>query len=241
MIKILLHNKVLKFFYAIILLPLCYVLLRTLFYVIVNLEFSNKIVQLFLLGCATYLFIHILLYKPIKLYIIGHELVHTISAYLCGIKVKKIKIGSSSGTVNVDKVNTFVALSPYFVPFYSFVIFILWVVTKFIFKVNISIEILSFALGFTIAFHLILTAYAIYIGQQDFQISGWLFSIVVVLILNCILLIFIFMVLTPVKVNVSEIKNFFISLTKQTYYNCYLGISKFLSYIVYSLKTKTKQ
>ncbi len=229
-IKFLIHNKIMKFFYAVILLPFCYSLFCTLIYVIKNIQFSNKIFQYFILGNVGYLFTHLLLYKPIKLYVIGHELVHMISTYICGGKVKKVKIGTSYGSVNVDKVNTFIALSPYFVPFYTIITVLLWSLLKYIVKINLSIEILSFFIGFTIAFHIILTIYAIYIGQQDFKISGWLFSMVIVFMINCLILILLFVIMFSPKVHVSQIKNFFVHNTKYAYNICYLAIVRLIKH-----------
>lgn len=239
MIKFLLYNKVVKFFYGILLLPLCYGLFRTLLYVIVNIEFSNKLVYAFLSGAGLYLILHFVLYKPIRIYVIGHELVHAISAYICGGKVKKLRIGSSYGSVNVDKVNTFIALSPYFVPFYSLIVMIIWILVKYLFKLNVPIEILTFLLGFTIMFHIVLTLYAIYIGQQDFKISGWLFSIVLIFIINCLILISIFLILFPSKLNFSGVREFFLGLTVQTYKFCYNKILEIIKFVVQTAKVKT--
>ncbi len=239
MIKFLLYNKVVKFFYGILLLPLCYVLFRTLLYVIVNIEFSNKLIYAFCLGSGLYLILHLVLYKPIKIYVVGHELVHAISAYICGGKVKKLKIGSSYGSVNVDKVNTFIALSPYFVPFYSLIVIIVWLLVKYLLKLNVPIEILTFLLGFTIMFHIVLTLYAIYIGQQDFKISGWLFSIVLIFIINCLILSSIFLVLFPSKLNFGSVREFFLDFTIQTYKFCYYKISEIVKFVIQVSKTKT--
>lgn len=231
MIKFLMNNKILKFFYAVMLLPFCYSIFVTLIYVIKNTQLSNKLVQFFLLGAGVYFVIHVLLYKPIKLYVIGHELMHMISTYICGGKVKKVKIGSSYGSVNVNKINTFIALSPYFVPLYTIIIIFLWFALKYIGKVNLSTEILSFFVGFTIMFHIMLTIYAIYIGQQDFKISGWLFSIVVIFIINCLILILLFMLMFSPKITISQIKDFFILNTKNTYILCYKKLTNLSIYI----------
>jgi hypothetical protein len=153
-----------------------------------------------------------------------------ISTYICGGKVKKVKIGTSYGSVNVNKVNTFIALSPYFVPLYTIIVTLLWAILKYIIKINLSIEILSFFIGFTIMFHLLLTIYAIYIGQQDFKISGWLFSIIIIFIINCLILIFLFILLFLPKIQISQIKDFFLLNTKNAYIICYQKVIKFINY-----------
>jgi hypothetical protein len=230
MIKLLVYNKIIKFFYALLLIPFCYSLFLTLIYIIKNIQLSNKLVQYFILGAGGYLCLHFLFYKPMILYVIGHEFIHMISTYICGGKVKKVKIGTSYGSVNVNKVNTFIALSPYFVPLYTIIVTLLWVILKYIIKINLSIEILSFFIGFTIMFHLLLTMYAIYIGQQDFKISGWLFSIIIIFIINCLILIFLFILLFLPKIQISQIKDFFLLNTKNAYIICYQKVIKFIKY-----------
>ncbi|MCS7151670.1 MAG: hypothetical protein NZ928_04750 [Endomicrobia bacterium] len=221
MIKFLLYNKVVKFLYGVLLLPMCYVLISTLIFVLSKIELSNYLVQYFLFGIITYVLIHFFFYKPISIYVFSHELVHVISAYLCGSKIKKVKISTNQGSVNVDKVNTFIALSPYFVPLYSILGTLVWFVVRFLFKLELSVGLLSFFLGFTIAFHIILTIHAIYLGQQDLKISGWLFSTVLIFILNCIILIALFNVMFLNRNDINLTKDFFLRSIILTYKECY--------------------
>ncbi|MCX7641012.1 MAG: hypothetical protein N2Z20_00035 [Elusimicrobiales bacterium] len=229
MIKFFLHNKLVKFFYAIFLLPLCFTLLKTLIYVITNVEFQDKLVVAFFIGMGSYVVFHLVFYKPIKFYVLGHELVHVLSTYLCGGKIKNIKISNFYGCVNVNKVNTFIALSPYFVPFYSIIITLLWIICRYLLKLKIPTEVFMFLLGFSIMFHLILTIYAIYVGQTDFRISGWLFSIVVILIVNCLILIFLFTFIFSSKIKINELKDYFFGVLVSTYKFFYFKLKLLLS------------
>ena len=238
MINFFLNNKIIKFFYGILLLPLCYSIFLTLIYVIKNIEFNSNPVKFFLFGASSYLILHILLYKPIKVYIIGHELIHAISAYLCGASVKNLKIGKSYGSVNVEKINTFIALSPYFVPFYSIVVIFIWLLTKYLFKLNVSAEIFMFFLGFTIMFHLLLTIYAISLGQQDLKVSGWLFSVVVIFIINCLILIVLLVALFPLKTKIDEFKDYFLNFTSDIYKICFEKILQIVKYFIKYFKEK---
>ncbi|MFN3550413.1 MAG: hypothetical protein ACK4WJ_01170 [Endomicrobiia bacterium] len=238
MIKFFLTNKIIKFFYGIALLPLCYVFFQTLIFVIKNIEFSNSIVKSFFIGCGSYLVIHILLYKPLKLYVIGHELVHAISGYLCGANVKNVKVAKSYGLVNVDKINTFIALSPYFVPFYSLIIIILWVIVKYFIKLDIPIEYFMFFLGLTITFHLVLTIYAVSLGQQDLKISGWLFSIVIIFIINCLILILLFIFLFPSKIKFLDVKDHFLNYLFLSYRVCFNKTLDFTKFLIDKIKNK---
>lgn len=226
-----LRSKIIKFFYALFLLPLCLVLLKTLIYVVTNVEFKDKLVVSFFIGMGSYIVFHFLLYKPIKIYIIGHELVHVLSTYLCGGKVKKMKIRGLHGSVNVDKVNTFIALSPYFIPFYSVIVAFLWLVFRHLLKLNIPTEVFVFLLGFTMMFHLVLTLYAIYLGQTDFEICGWLFSMVVILIANSLILIFLFTFIFSSKLKFYDVKDYFLKNLFCFYKFIYLKSKDFLVFV----------
>lgn len=238
MFKFILYNKAVKFFYALALLPLCFAIFKTLTYVVTNVDFKDKLVIFFFLGMGVYVIFHILLYKPIKIYILGHELVHILSAYLCGGRVKKMKIGESYGSVNVDKVNTFIALSPYFIPFYSLIVALLWLVVKYLVRLNIPTEIFVFLLGFTIMFHLVLTLYAIYLGQTDFEVSGWFFSIVVIIIVNCLILIFLFTFIFSSKLKFIDIREYFVKNLISSYKFIYF---KFRDLVILAFSKMSKQ
>ncbi len=233
--KILFH-KITKFFYAIILLPFCYTSFLMLIYVLKNIEYSNSKVYPFFLGAGCYLVVHFLLYKPIKIYVIGHELMHALSAKLCGAQVRRIKVNKFSGTVDVSKVNTFIALSPYFVPLYSIVIGIIWLIVRYVFKLNVRIEIFMFLLGFSLMFHLVLTIFAVSVGQQDFKISGWLFSIVVIFIVNCIFLITLLLVLLPNKIGYMEAVKKFFNLNIEIYKVSFTKSQQIIKYIINTIQ-----
>ncbi|MCX7956549.1 MAG: hypothetical protein N2643_01465 [Endomicrobia bacterium] len=235
--RVLLYNKIVKFIYGIILLPFCWVIFKTLIFVVTNAELKDKYIITFFIGMIAYIIFHFVLYKPVRFYVIGHELVHAISAYLCGAKVKKIKINSSYGTVNVNKVNSFIALSPYFVPFYSIILALLWIVLKNLLKLNIPQEIFVFLLGFTIMFHLVLTIYAIYLGQKDLEIPGWLFSIVIIFIVNCLLFIGLFIFVFPSKLNFVELKRYVSKELFVSYKNIYLKLRDGLPILVEKVKS----
>lgn len=229
-------SKVLKFFYGLLLLPLCYSVFLSLVYVLQNIEYSNNLVTMFFLGSAGYLALHFLLYKPMRVYVFGHELMHVISAKLCGAKVGKIKVNKGSGMVNVSKVNTFIALSPYLIPIYSLFIILLWVITKNLFKFNIRIELFMFLLGFSLMFHLVLTLFAISVGQTDFQVAGWLFSLVVIFIINCLILMLLFIILLPTKVGYKEVLDNLINTTVQTYKITFIKLKEIIKYFFLKVK-----
>ncbi len=230
-----LNSKLFKFFYGIILLPFCYGFLKVFIFIIQKLEFSDRFVVIFLSGLIFYLIIHFCFYNPIRIYVIGHEFVHMISAWICGAKVSKVKLKKNSGAVTVNRVNTFIALSPYFVPVYSIFLVILWGIIKYVLSVNLKIEIFIFLLGITVMFHIVLTAYTISVGQSDFNISGLMFSLVVIFIINLVMLICIILFLLPVNITFAEVMSKIYFETKISYKNTLIFLTKTIKYFIESI------
>jgi len=55
-------------------------------------------------------------------YVLGHELTHAIFVYACGGRVAGISISADGGYIMTNKSNVLIALSPYFIPFWSVVV-----------------------------------------------------------------------------------------------------------------------
>lgn len=125
------------------------------------------------------------------LYVMGHELTHAIAILLCGGKIKGIKITSTQGGyVLTNKTNIFISLAPYFVPFWMLVWLLgVWSV-NFFYPFGTYIEWLYAGFGFWLAYHLYWTVYSIIQERQpDLFDNGLLFSVLIVMIINCALLI----------------------------------------------------
>ena len=165
----------------------------------VSVSFYNNIIlvkelagslNFFLWGIGTYVIIHLLFYKPTYLYVLGHETVHAGIAWLFGGKIKKFKVSGKGGSVATDKSNFIIELGPYFVPIYAIIITVVYFVISS--SYNINGRTFIFLIGFALAFHLISTIEVMKIRQPDIVKSGYLFSIVMVYILNIAVISFIF-------------------------------------------------
>ena len=183
--------------YGAALLPACFGAGKTLVVTAQGISFTAGAGVWFLAGAAVYLVVHLALWKPLRVYIFGHELVHALSALLCGGSVAGMRVNKTSGAVNVSKVNAFIALSPYVVPIYAVFAAVGWLFARYVLKWNVPSTVLLFLLGFCMMFHLVLTLYAVSVGQSDFQVAGWLLSLTLVFIANCGLLVGLFLVLFP--------------------------------------------
>ena len=110
-------------------------------------------------GVLAYLIMHTLILKPIYLYVLGHESVHVLAAWLCGGHVVSFNVTPSGGNVVTSKTNFFIELSPYFVPIYTIALGLVFLVLKAVGQETPYMsEIFIFLVGLTLAFHFVMTS-----------------------------------------------------------------------------------
>ena len=183
--------KFLKLLITILLFPFGISLFITLFNIITksftaNYELNNFLY--FVGGCTFYFFIYITLPKPHKFYVLGHELTHAFWALLMGKKVSKIKISKKGGYVEISNSNFWISLSPYFFPFYTFVLIIFSLFIYFFLDSYFNKNIFYFLIGVTWIFHILFTIDALKIKQTDITAHGKIFSYFVILFMNILLI-----------------------------------------------------
>ena len=66
-----------------------------------------------------WLLVFVFLPKPIRTYVLGHELTHAIWALLMGARVSGLTVRKAGGQVRTSKTNWAITLAPYFFPFYA--------------------------------------------------------------------------------------------------------------------------
>jgi hypothetical protein len=122
-------------------------------------------------------------------YVLGHELTHWFAAKLFLRRTGTFQVGASQGSVAVSGTNVWIVLAPYFVPIYALLwtglygVLCFWVrppgpaVTR----------VFCAGLGVTYAFHVVLTVWALYQGQQDLKLYGAFFSLAMILFCNLLL------------------------------------------------------
>jgi len=186
-------NKILKILLGVLALPICIGVSISLY------EHLNQIQivlyyrqKYFIVGIISYLVVHAVVFKPSYLYVLSHELMHAIATLLSGGRVRSIKVSSKGGSVATTKSNIFIALSPYFFPLYTIIIVLVWAATKFLIKSDIDYSFFMFAIGFTLAFHIVLTIDFLKIRQTDLLHAGYLFSMCLIYIINLIIVGLIF-------------------------------------------------
>ncbi len=190
--------KVTRFLLVVLLAPVAGASVWSFFEMLVRLgrEISETAMP-FWAGFAAYFIFQVLFFKPIRTYIFGHELTHAIAGILSGAKLKSFKVSASGGSVVLTKTSIWIALAPYFVPLYpGLVIAAYWIASLF-WQVHFFYPYFLFLVGFSLAFHLGLTFYALSQEQSDIRQFGTLLSAEVILIINCLALSLIFRILFP--------------------------------------------
>lgn len=170
-----------------LLIPSCLgVAYSTLGQIIHSGDFRQTIV-FFFIGFASYLTFFIAFRKPLRAYIIGHELTHALWVFLFRGKVREIRLSKQRGQIKATKSNTLIALAPYFFPLYTIALMAAYSLASIWMNFGNYYRLVVAALGFTWSFHLLLNIFIIQRGQEDLRISGSFFSLVLIFLFNVII------------------------------------------------------
>ena len=140
-------------------------------------------------GYALWLAAFLLLPKPMRTYVLGHELTHAFWAWIMGARVSGLRVGRAGGQVRTSKTNWFIVLAPYFFPFYAILFIGLFFLAHAIWGLGEWMELLFFLVGVGWSFHVTFTLMMLFSVQQpDVKSQGWLFSLVVIYCMNLLVM-----------------------------------------------------
>lgn len=195
-----------KFIIAVLLLPTLFFTLAETGQALYRVLGNWTTAAVFFIGAGLYAAIHYLLYDFSRPYVFVHEMTHAMAALLCGSRISDISIGAESGYVKMDKANTFVVLAPYFVPGYVLLTVLVYVAADLFIDCAPYRNIFLFAIGFFMAFHLIQTFEALYTTEQpDLKLAGGkVFSVVMIVLANLVVLAVVLKGLFPEAVSLQE-------------------------------------
>jgi hypothetical protein len=118
-----------------------------------------------------------------------------------GGRVSDFSVGRDGGYIVSSKINTWIALAPYFVPIYSVGVILLYGLVSLLYDLQPHAElatgILYGLLGFTWAFHATFTLSMIPRGQTDLAYGGTFFSLTVIYLMNLLVLSLLLILATP--------------------------------------------
>ena len=182
--------KWIKFFIALLLLPVCGGAALALLKVLRACGTVDVVWIPLLGGAACWIVIFLLLPKPMWIYVFGHELTHALWTWLFGGEVKKMKITSAGGHVVISKTNFLIALAPYFFPLYVVIVIGGFALGNLIWNWHGYLVWFHLLLGAAYAFHVSLTFHVLQTRQSDITSQGYLFSAVVIFLGNAGVLLF---------------------------------------------------
>lgn len=200
-----------KFVVGLFLLPLCYVLTAAFFGALVD-AFTSRVAGqphfwmspqflCFSFGVLCWLGVYFAMPKWLSIYVFGHELTHAIAVKLMGGQVSAFSVGPDGGHVVSSKINTWIALAPYFVPIYSVFAITIYGLTSIFVDLgphrDLASGLLYFSLGLTWCFHACFTLAMIPKGQSDLHYGGTFFSLTVIYLMNLVVLSLLLILATP--------------------------------------------
>ena len=193
-----------KLIISILLIPFIFFVCLETGKILTPILLNFAISKFLVLGAGFYLLIQFLLFDFSRLYIFAHELMHALAGWASGGNVKNISINRNSGYVTLDKINSFVMLTPYVVPVYAILVALVY----FIFSIKADISYFKpyfFGfIGFFLAFHIVHTLKTLFETKQSdlAKAGGTMFSFVMIIIFNCFFLILVMKLITPESVKI---------------------------------------
>ncbi len=185
-------NRFIKLFLGFALLPLAFNILFSVCEVLIYIIKAYKLTLYFILGSVLYVLTHLFFYNFSRFYVFAHELSHAVAAWLCGYKVSGLKVNGDSGEIKVNKINTFVLLAPYCIPFYSILLTIIYLLLKVFWAPVQDYSSVFLALfGFFTALHIMHTYKALTETEQSdiSRAGGGIFSFSLIVLANMCVII----------------------------------------------------
>ncbi len=174
---------------AVLLLPLCLGAAITLVRVVRATGNADTFWVAFLGGAACWWVVFLMLPKPMRLYVFGHELTHALWTWLFLGRVKRFRAGAKGGHVVITKSNFLIVLAPYFFPLYAVLVIAGFALGHLLWGWTRHIVWFHLLLGAAYAFHVSLTWHILKNRQSDITQEGYLFSAVVIFLGNITVLL----------------------------------------------------
>lgn len=175
---------------GLLLLPVCAALVRALGDEVRSLGAAGADTSVLWLagGAALWALLYALLPRPVRAYVLAHELSHALWALLLGARVGRIRVGAAGGSVRISRSNVWITLAPYFFPFYTALVAAAYALAAALGDPRPWASVWLGLIGLTWSFHLTFTASALAVHQTDLEEYGYLFSLSLIWALNLLAL-----------------------------------------------------
>ncbi len=158
---------------------------------ILPIRFQSRAMFFVILGLAVGFILFAAISPMMPMYVLGHEFTHWLIAKLFGRRTGRFRVGGDNGSVQVSNPNIWICLGPYFVPIYTLAWVLLWSLLHVWYKPSWFPEALFLNIGFSYAFHCVLTVKVLRSGQSDLEHYGHLFSMLLIIAVNLAVLYFV--------------------------------------------------
>ncbi len=193
--------KLLRMSLGLMLLPACFAFAKA-FYLVLMQSGGALSEMLFLLGgIAAFLLCWFFLPRPVRIYVLGHELTHALSGMLFGAKASKLKVTDKGGSVNLTKTNFIITLAPYFFPFYTFAVGVAALIVLIFARPLPLIPLWAGLVGFTWAFHILFTLESLSQRQPDIATYGRILSWTSIFLVNVLIVLLWFAAVSSVSLS----------------------------------------
>ncbi len=216
--------KLLKFFIGLLLLPPCIALSRALWELVEAIQPNSEWLLpppgiALLAGLGLWLVLYYTLPRPVRSYILAHELTHALWGALMGAEISSIEVAEERGAVVLSKNNFLITLAPYFFPLYTVLTIIAYYALRLFFTVEQYELFWLGAVGLTWGFHLTFTISALMQHQTDIQQHGKLFSYAVIYLCNVIGICLWIVMVSPVTLEmlINLAREHTVAITEVTY------------------------
>ncbi len=181
--------RIFRFAVGLMILPFCFVITQTLIDILDSLnpgasEILNPPLVVMTGGFIIWQIVYFLMPRPVRTYVLAHELTHALWGTLMGATVSKISVKKDHGYVSLSKTNFLITLAPYFFPLYTFLVIIAFYISSIFIDMRPYYLVWLCLVGFTWGFHLNFTLSTLLQHQPDIKQCGHLFSYVVIYLLN---------------------------------------------------------
>ncbi len=183
-------RRLLKLLCGLALLPACVVLTQSLWHVIGQAHPAAEALppgaRALLGGFLLWIAIFFLLPRPFRTYVLAHELTHALWGLLMGARIARIRVAQNAGSVELSKTNFWIALAPYFFPFYTVLTVLAYTLADLVADPRPWRLWWLGAVGLTWGFHFTFTIVALTLKQSDIRAHGHLFSYTVIYAMNAL-------------------------------------------------------
>lgn len=183
--------RIVRFFVGLLLLPVCVAVTQAVVSLVRLTQVATDVIippSAWALGggFVLWLIVFFTLPRPVRTYVLAHELTHALWGSLMGEKVLDMRVSAQKGSVTLSGSNFLITLAPYFFPLYTMLTIIGYSVMGLFWDMGDYYLCWLGLVGLTWGFHFTFTLSSLLQRQTDIKECGHLFSYAIIYLFNVI-------------------------------------------------------